>query len=393
MAPQPAIAVPPRSRRAVRRTAMACLGAVLAVAGADALLFRTGFYASIIEPDSAAGVFELVLAREREAQLRNGDNLVATLGDSRFSYLPRQADELTPETGYVFRSAGVAGSDARAWYYMMRDLDPTRRRYRALVIGVNDYEDEDGPFDASDDTRSLHYAIARLRFTDILPFALSFNSTEARWEAFRGAALKGFVYQSDVQALISHPRKRLDYVRLCRRGWPSWTWDYQESPKSMAGLTVDWAKWTAAFPPGTDDLQRETVLRFLMYKPYPQTGTVAAFRRRWFGKLIESYRGSPTKIIFLRLPRGPVVRPENLLKKRSASIREFASLPNVMLTGDNDFQSLERPELFKDGLHLNREGVARFSVMMAREIRRMLGPAQPLSNQPAAGHPPKDHAL
>ena len=48
------------------------------------------------------------------------------------------------QTGYVFRHAGVAGSDVRTWYYMLRDLDPTARRYRAIVFGVDDYEDEDG---------------------------------------------------------------------------------------------------------------------------------------------------------------------------------------------------------------------------------------------------------
>jgi lysophospholipase L1-like esterase len=377
---QPAVGIadsaPPRAYP-LRRLAMVCLGALLATVAADALLFRTGLYSSIIEPDSSAGVFELVLARERQAQAANGDNLVVTLGDSRFAYLPRQADELTPETGYVFRSAGVAGSDARMWYYLMRALDPTARRYRAIVIGVNDYDDEDGGFDVADDLRALHYLIAELRVSDILDFSLSFHDRAARWEAFRGATLKGLVYQADVLAFLSNPRKRIDYVNLCRRGWPTWTWDYQESTRSMAGLQVDWTRWTAVFPPDADANQRESVERFLMYKPFPPNGTVAAFRRHWFGKLIARYRGSLTRIVFLRLPRGPVVRPENLAPHKSAAIREFASIPNVMLADEWAFQSLERPELFKDGLHLNREGAARFSAMMAREIRKMLAPWAP----------------
>src|SRR5512147_599214 len=96
----------------VGRACIVVLGAVVALVGADSLLFRTG-YGSIIQPDSAAGIFELVLHREESAQRRFGDNLVVTLGDSRFSYLPRDAAGYTPETGYVFRSAGVAGTDAR----------------------------------------------------------------------------------------------------------------------------------------------------------------------------------------------------------------------------------------------------------------------------------------
>ncbi len=43
-----------------------------------------------------------------------------------------------------------------------------------------------------------------------------------------------------------------------------------------------------------------------------------------------------------------------------------------MLADEHAFESLERPELFKDGIHLNRAGIALFSPMLAREISRML---------------------
>jgi hypothetical protein len=197
-----------------------------------------------------------------------------------------------------------------------------------------------------------------------------------KWTAFRSAVLKGLVYQNDLHAFLSHPQKRLDYVRLCRRGFESWTWDYQESPRSMGGLEVNWRSLTARIPAGCDPAQRETVERFLLYKPFHETGSVARFRRRWFGKIVERYRGSRTKIIFLRLPRGPVVRPAELRVTRRGVIRELANQPDVILADEHAFDSLEHPELFKDALHLNREGVARFSAMLAREVRQVLGPVQ-----------------
>jgi hypothetical protein len=363
------------SRLTLRGIAVACLVAIAALVGADSLLFRTG-YASILEPDSSTGLFELILNRERDAQRQNGDNMVVTLGDSRFGYLPKLACELTPETGYVIRSAGVAGSDARTWYYMLRDLDPTAGRYRAIVFGVDDYDDEDGPEDVNDDLRALHYLIARLRWRDVLEFAGSFNSMTARWGAFRGAVLKGLVYQNDLHAFLSHPQKRLDYVRLCRRGFESWTWDYQESPRSLEGLEVDWRTWTARMPAGCDAGLRAAVERFLLYRPSPQTGSVAQFRRRWFGKIVERYLGSRTKIIFMRLPRGPVLRPPELHVARRGVIRDLATQPNVILADEHAYDSLEHPNLFKDALHLNREGVVRFSAMLAREVRQALGPVQ-----------------
>src|SRR5260370_1094017 len=104
---------------------------ILGIAGffaLDGLIFRTGFYTRILEPDSAAGTFERILKREQQAQPWYGRNLVVTLGDSRFAYYPRVANEQTPSTGLSFRHAGVAGTDIRAWHYMLRDLDPTRQR-------------------------------------------------------------------------------------------------------------------------------------------------------------------------------------------------------------------------------------------------------------------------
>ena len=345
--------------------------------GLDALLFRTKLYPQLLEPDSSTGQFELTLRRELQAQKQNGDNLVVTLGDSRMGYSPRLANELTPQTGLVFRHAGMAGTDVRAWYFMMRDLDPTARRYRAVVFTVNDYDDEDYGI-PEDDPRLLHYVINRLRVSDIPDFYQSFQDKAMQWEAFRGSIFKGLVYQTDIQAFLVNPEKRLRYVQLCNAGWPTWTWNYVETPNSMVGLQIDWKAWKVTYPPGADAGQRATVQNFLMYPAnvVKQTGHTAAFRRKWFGRIIDRYRDSPTKIIFLRLARGPIPRPDNLTHKISSSIRELASRPNVLLVPEHAFDSLEHPEFFKDALHLNREGAARFSAMMAAEISRLLGPPQ-----------------
>jgi hypothetical protein len=349
-----------------------CLAAFLLLFALDALLFRTSLYPSLLEPESSAGLFELTFRRERRSQAENGDNLIVTVGDSRFAYLPRQANELTAKSGYVFRSAGTAGSDPRSWYFMLRDLDPTASRYRAVVIGVDDYDDEDSFVDLGDDIRALHYAIVRLRLSDVPGFALSFRTWPHRWEAFRGGLYKGFVLQRDIQAFLDNPGKRYADVELTNRGWSDWTYNYNEDPRSLAGLSIDWKTWKANFPPGADDGQRASVEATLLRPVAPQTGQFAAFRRRWYGSIIDRYRGSRTRIVFIRLARGPVLRPESLVRKKSASIRELASRPNVRLVDEHAFDSLERPELFKDALHLNREGCARFSAMLVEQVGRVL---------------------
>jgi hypothetical protein len=214
--------------------------------------------------------------------------------------------------------------------------------------------------------------IVRLRLTDIVDITRSYPSWSQRWEAFRGALFKGFVLARDIQAFLSKPNKRIADVRLYNGGWADWTYNYNEDPRSLAGLQVDWAARKASFPPGADQIQRDTVNTTLLRPVIPQTGRYAAFRRLWYGRMIDRYRGSRTKVIFVRLARGPVVRPDSLSQKKSASIREFASRPNVVLANEHAFDSLERPELFKDAVHLNRAGAARFSRMLVAEVGRIL---------------------
>jgi hypothetical protein len=181
------------------------------------------------------------------------------------------------------------------------------------------------------------------------------------------------VLQDDIRAFLAHPIHRFQYVALCNEGYTNWDYDYQETTRSMAGLAIDWPTLKVTWPPDADDNQKDTVNVFLAHKPHLQTGHLAAFRRTWFGRIIDDYRGSDTRIVFLHLPRGPIPRPDGFSVKLSSSIRELASRPNVLLAGEHAFDSLEHPELFKDGMHLNREGINQFSVLLEQEVRRVLG--------------------
>ena len=186
----------------IRKVALTLVLAGLGVFGLDSLLFRTSLYVHYLEPESSAGLFEMILRREQQAHKDHGDNLVVTLGNSRFAWSPKILDQLPQKAAYDLRDAGIAGTNARAWYYMLRDLDPTARRYRAVVIGVDDYDDEDRDYNPDDDIRDLHYVVARLRFTDLLEFSRSFPDRKMQWAALRGGLLKGIVYQKDFQALL-----------------------------------------------------------------------------------------------------------------------------------------------------------------------------------------------
>ncbi len=353
------------------RCAAVLASASVLVFALDALLFRI-FYPPLLDPNSSTGLFELILRRELAAQTHSGDNLVVTLGNSRFGYSRKLLDHRPDKSAYTFRDAGIAGSGPRVWYYMLRDLDPSRQRYRAVVFGVDDYDDEDRLENPDDAIRDLHFVIARLRLSDILDFPRSFHTPELQWTVFRECLLKGSVYQADVQAFLSSPRRRLANVELYNRGFAQWDYDYLPPERNLAGLSIDWRTLAVTFPPGADEDQRNTVNSFLAHAPEPQTGRLAAFRRLWLGRIADLYRQSRTKIILIRLPRGPIPRPDHLVRKQSSSIRELASRPNVILADEHAFESLERPEFFRDGMHLNRAGESRFSTMLEDQVVRGL---------------------
>ena len=200
---------------------------------------------------------------------------------------------------------------------MLRALDPTARRYRAVVFGVDDFDDEDRYYNPSDDVRDLHYVIARLRLTDVPEFAQSFTTADLRWTIWRAGLLKGIVFQSDILEFLTNPIKRIAYVELCWQGFAGWSYDFLDSTRNMTGLQIDWSTLKVTFPPGADDEQRDSVNSFLAHRPEPQTGRLAEFFRTWLGRTIDRYRGSPTKIVFIRLPRGPIPRPRVSSKRRA----------------------------------------------------------------------------
>jgi len=339
----------------------------------EAAVFHSGFYASILEPASSAGTLETLIRNERNRAV-DDRNQVLAVGDSRMGMLPRMANQA--QVGYTFASIALGGTTPRCWYYMLRDTDPSARRYRAVVLTVDDYELRDLSEDIRNRISDLHYLIARLRLSDLAEFSGSYPRPADRWTAARGILLKGLVCQRDFQEFLLHPAARLAMVKLYRAGSAGWFYDFQPDSHSLAGLEVDWGAKKIQYPPGLTETERRFVADVLLRPEPPQTGWYRAYLRHWFGRIVEHYRGSGTKVIVLRLPRAPVLPPGQPVPAppRENPLRALAAAPGVVLLDEHRFDELERPELFGDPLHLNAEGIRRFSRILAEEARRILGP-------------------
>ncbi|MGD1097638.1 MAG: hypothetical protein ABSB35_37335 [Bryobacteraceae bacterium] len=146
----------------------------------------------------------------------------------------------------------------------------------------------------------------------------------------------------------------------------------------MANFNIDWTAKTVTAPPNVP-ADRVTEFRNQFLGPAaPQEGRKTAFMKYWLNKIHNYYQGSGTRVIFIRLPRGPYVRPDQPEMNPHSSVRELATMPDVSLAPEHFLDSLEHPEMFSDPYHMNGPGSEEFSRMLARQVRELLTPDQSL---------------
>ena len=354
------------------RAARVLLASFLGYAALEGLIFHSGLYASIASRDSGAGVVDTLLDNERRRAL-DGPNQVLAIGNSRMTLFPRVANKLKPETGYTFASIAVAGTSPRCWYYMLRENDPHRDRYAAIVVGLDNYDDMEVWEDHADRDFDVGLIAARLGLRDVGEFAGSYETWAHRWLAIRGVVFKGATYSRDFQDFLQSPAARLASVSLSRRDSHMWFYDFIGSSSTMEGVSIDWSTRIMTAPPDRAAQKRAYEVALLDRLP-PDRGQHEKYMHLWMGKIYDLYRGSRTRLVFVRLPRGPLVRPDFPPTKPHSSVRELASHAETTLMDEHLFDSLERPEFFVDELHLNEPGIQQFSATLTRELRRVLGP-------------------
>jgi hypothetical protein len=101
----------------------------------DGAIFHSGLYVSILAPSSYAGrVWRITRAEKDRAPSALKEVLV--LGDSRIAegFSATLANELGSPAGLKFVSLAEPAASANPWYYMVREVDPTTRRYAAIVV-------------------------------------------------------------------------------------------------------------------------------------------------------------------------------------------------------------------------------------------------------------------
>jgi hypothetical protein len=343
---------------------------LLAFFAADAMLFRTGWYGELLEPDSSAGQLESHLYWVENARAPRVPQ-VLVVGDSRIAegFSARMAGAAVGQSLY-FWNFGVAGTPARVWYYALRDLDPDRRRFAAIVIALDQYSDEDGIENPEDRIIDQNYLVMRLGLGDCPDFAASFSSMEYRHRVLAGCLFRGTMLRGDVQAFLRGPEGRRKHAEDWLGNGLNYINAYGGKVENVSGLSVDFSSRTIHYPDGLSDRTRFEIKNSVLPEPVPQTGALTRYRQRWLGGIIDLYKDSPTRIVFLQLPHSPLPRPESTVP--ATFIASTSRMPRVNVFPKDLFADLERPELFGDGLHLNREGRPAFTTRIAERVRSIL---------------------
>ena len=329
----------------------------------DGMVFHTRLYTSILAPDSYAGRIA-VMTRAEKQRRSSGLKEVLVLGDSRMAegFSAAVADKLSSVAGLKFVNLAEPASSVNIWPYMLREVDPTTRRYWAIVVpyGIG-YEPNNA------DNLRISMAAPLLRYEDCFHFASGFQQWSGRFRAFTACILRGSAFQSDVVDLLEHPIARIRSIQLEPQRVRS-RYAYKGRDTDIVGTSYDPSTGEVSFPPQLNEAQRETIRDSLVQPSQSETQRFLKMQRNGIEQILKRYSGSPTEIVLTPIPRGPFAGLPG------ASMAFHAAFPSVMIPKgayslpEQTFSFLEKPEYYFDGYHLNARGRQRFTEILVAEL-------------------------
>jgi hypothetical protein len=328
----------------------------------DGVIFHSGLYVSILAPNSYAGRIAEITQAEKD-RAPSGLREVLVLGDSRIAegFSTNLANELGSTSGLKFVSLAEPAASANTWYYMVRRVDPTTRRYSAIVIpyGVG-YEP------SSADPLRISMTAPLLRYGDCFHFGSGFQRQSGRFRAFTACILRGSAYQDDVVDLLEHPIARIsslhgEAARMHSREV------YKGRDYDLVGTSYDSTTGHITFAEKLTEAQRLAFQKSLIQPSQSDVEYSLKLQRDWIPRIINRYSKSSTSIVLTPVPRGPFLE----LSKFS---RGYTVLPGSVIqratfpVPEHTFDCLEKPEYYFDAFHLNTKGRERFTETLVSQL-------------------------
>jgi len=329
----------------------------------DGVVFHTRVYTSVLAPDSYAGRMAAITRAERD-RVSSGLKEVLVLGDSRMAegFSPAVADKLSSSDGFKFVNLTEPASAVNIWDYMLREVDPTKRRYWAIVVpfGI-------GFEPSSADPLRISMAAPLLRYGDCFNFAAAFQRWSGRFRAFTACILRGSAFQSDVVDFLEHPIARIRRVqrepkRLQARDV------YKGRDYDIVGTSYDPKTGQVSFPPRLSEAQRDAIRDSLVKPSQSETQDFLRMQRDGIQRILNRYSASSTEIVLTPVPRGPFAGLPGASMTFHAAFPTITTQRAVFSLPEQTFDFLEKPEYYFDGYHLNSKGRQRFTETLVTEL-------------------------
>ncbi|HEU0273137.1 MAG TPA: hypothetical protein VFQ83_01240 [Candidatus Udaeobacter sp.] len=341
----------------------------------DGVIFHSGLYVSILAPGSyAGGVERITLAEKKRAP--SGLKEVLVLGDSRIAegFSASLANDLGSPAGLKFVSLAEPAASANTWYYMLREVDPTKRRYTAIIIPYGlGYEPNNA------DPLRISMTAPLLRYEDSFHFASGFQRWSGRFRAFIAGILRGSAYQDDVVDLLAHPIARIKNVRQADR--THFRSEYKGRDYDLVGTSYDAATGQVTFAPKLTEAQRLAFWKSLIQPSQSDTEYSLKLQRDWIPRIINRYADSPTAIVLTPLPRGPFLELRGFSKGYKSVLPDSVIQRTSFSLPRHTFEFLEKPEYYFDAFHLNAKGRQKFTETLVSElIGRLAVASKPQAN-------------
>ncbi len=338
----------------------------------ESLVYRSGAYFSVAEPESNAGAVVralLVLEHDYRPDARN----VLVFGDSRVAegFPPQGA--AGGDATFNFINLAVPGSTARTWYYLLREVDRRGFDFDAVVVGTlyrstHGQPLADWPLDAA-------HAARLVGLRDVVSFPATFDDPAMRERARHATLFPALALRQDTLALLESPRARFRDVFETRPAYLEAVRGYPGREENMPGVrfaasgdpVVEWASATNG-----QRLEVDAILADLAPRPPWLLAANDAFLGKWLGSMAGIARRRGARLIVYPLPRGPyrALLPDH--PALPSSLQSLAGEAGVVVLPPDLLAELEAPRFFFDRLHANRAGRERTGAVVGARVREEL---------------------
>jgi hypothetical protein len=371
------IAEPVKCQVSLLHVAQTILLSVLCFFVLDNLIFRSGLYARIIKPEAIGGQL-LDIVQFNSADQINPVRDVLILGNSKIASAFGTGDfeQLYPNANLRPLMGAVPGSTLKWWYYQLRAQDPNQDRYKAIVIPLEGYKIPPRSVDQENQYSDAQMLAPIISLRDWPGFLSSFTDPAVRARARLLAIFTSHAYSFDLHDLLLRPIQRiwgriqrnrmgLNPLQSNRRG-------------TLEELKIDTLTGKpSAYPAGFGAFnKRVTDDHFVGPTPDQAkawTARTAIFESTWIRRIVNDYKDSETRLIFINIPRWPMPLPA---LKPIGDAPDMMSMipahPNIIVLPEDEFTHLEQPKYFADVMHMNDAGRLLFTRQLGQKLRLLI---------------------